>query len=60
MFIRQKKIDRFIEYFPDQFATSFRCYLKKYEKGEATEEEVVGALTDQIVAACNTIKGLQR
>lgn len=58
MFIRQR-IDKFVDNFPKQFGENFRGYLKRYEKGEATKEEIVGVFTSQIETACNTIDAFQ-
>ncbi len=50
-----KKIDRFIEKYPDQLASEFRQILRKFYDRNITRRRVKQLMMEKIETACNTI-----
>jgi hypothetical protein len=58
--MKMKRIDRFIETFPDQVASEFKRLLREFYEGTIEETDAKSKLHEMIDTAFNTVKGTRK
>ena len=54
--MKMKRIDKFIETFPDQLASEFKRLLREFYDGTTGETDAKGKLSELIEMAFNTVR----